>query len=53
MDSDSRTTLESHGEEDHNNSRGITWISYEKLVKSPYLLLKDHPNAPQELGYRS
>jgi hypothetical protein len=37
----------------HNNNRGITWISSEKLVNSPYLLSRNHPNALPELGYRS
>jgi hypothetical protein len=53
--SDSGTTLESHIEEGRscNSNKGITLISSKKLVKSPYLLSMDHPNAPPELGYIS
>jgi hypothetical protein len=42
-----------HREEGHSSSRGITLISSEKLVNSPYLLSTDRPNASLELGYRS
>jgi hypothetical protein len=40
-------------EEYNNNNRGITLISFGKLVNSPYLLLTDRPNASPELGYKS
>jgi hypothetical protein len=53
MDSDLGIVPESYREEVHNNNRGITWISSEKLVNSPYLLSRNHPNALPELGYRS
>jgi hypothetical protein len=48
----SGTAPESYREEDRNNTRGITWISSEKLVNSPYLLSTDRPNALPELRYR-
>jgi hypothetical protein len=44
VDSDSGTAPESRRGEDHNNSRGITSISSERLGNSPSLLSTDRPN---------